>query len=97
MDDDGMDESNMASGDSDGDEEDGLDSDNMSTSEEEEEGVDGGIKDTGDEGLTQEELRAKYANLPDLKQSEKQASIDATASDALADTDVGGETSDESC
>ncbi|KFG87988.1 helicase SWR1 [Metarhizium anisopliae] len=96
MDDDDIDESNMASGDSDGDDEDGLDSDNMSTSEEEEEGVDGGIKDTGDEGLTQEELRAKYANLPDLKQSDKQASIDATASDALADTDVGGETSDES-
>ncbi|KHN96022.1 helicase SWR1 [Metarhizium album ARSEF 1941] len=95
MDDDGINESNLAS-DSDGDEED-LDSNNMSTSEEEEEGVDGINKDVGDEGLTQEQLRAKYANLPDLKLPEKQTSTVAAASDALTDvTDVDSETSDES-
>lgn len=97
-DNDGVEESNLASDESDGDDPDELDSDNMSTSDEEEEGGDGDIKDVGDEGLTQEELRAKYANIPDLEQSDKkEGSVDATPSEALADaTDVAGETSDES-
>lgn len=98
--DDDIGDSNLASdeSDGDGDGDDDLDSDNMSTSDEEEEGGDGDVKDAGDEGLTQDELRAKYANLPSLERPDKnEASIDATASDAVVDaTDVPGETSDES-
>ncbi|TWU72840.1 swr1 complex component [Metarhizium rileyi] len=97
LDDEGTQELNLISGDSDGDDEDDIDSNNMSTSEEEEEGGEGGIKDIGDEGLTQQELRAKYANLPDLERPGEEKSIDAATSDALADiADAVGDTSDES-
>ncbi|KAG6315569.1 swr1 complex component [Claviceps purpurea] len=72
------------------------DSDNMSTSDEDEDESD--AKEIADEGLTQEELRAKYANLPDLDSATKtrtSASIGAT--DAAVDaTDGDEETSDES-
>ncbi|KAG5926476.1 swr1 complex component [Claviceps africana] len=83
-----------------------LDSDNMSTSDEDEDededegggGGDGDIKDVADEGLTQEELRAKYANLPDLSPGYRtRTSTSLDASDPTADaTDLSDEGSDES-
>ncbi|KAG6035075.1 swr1 complex component [Claviceps citrina] len=79
-----------------------LDSDNMSTSDDDDDDDDddeGDAKEVADEGLTQEELRAKYANLPDLDTGTKTrtgiTSVDT--SDAGVDaTHLGGETSDES-
>ncbi|KAG6011919.1 swr1 complex component [Claviceps lovelessii] len=82
-----------------------LDSDNMSTSDEDEdedeednEEGSGGTKEVADESLTQEELRAKYANLPDVDSGIKtRASISLDASDDRVDaTDIDGEMSDES-
>ncbi|TFB00537.1 Helicase SWR1 [Trichoderma ghanense] len=60
-----------ASGDGDGDD----DSDMMSSSEDEE---DEDHKDAADEGLTQEQLRAKYANIPNLERED----VDSTADNA---------------
>ncbi|KAK2606456.1 swr1 complex component [Conoideocrella luteorostrata] len=93
-----LEEFHLTRGGSDGDDDNNsLDSDNMSTSDEDdEEGVDGDMKETADEGLTQEELRAKYANLPKLA-VKPMASVSIEPSDTGVDaTDVGGETSDES-
>ena len=83
-------------GGSDGGDEDELDSDNMSSSEEEDD-AEGDTKedlDAADEGLTQEQLRAKYAHIPDPEPAEEEAE----ASEAMVDmtTDAAGDTSDES-
>ncbi|KAG5951102.1 swr1 complex component [Claviceps sorghi] len=102
---DDADESILASdagdADSDGDRPE-LDSDNMSTTDEDEDeddgGDDGDTKEAADENLTQEELRAKYANLPDLAPGHKtRTSISPDASDTRVDaTDHSDEISDES-
>ncbi|GAO19343.1 hypothetical protein UVI_02008730 [Ustilaginoidea virens] len=96
-------EYNLASGASDGDDDDdgeSIDSDNMSTSDEEEEDaadVEGEVRDARDEGLTQEELRAKYANLPDFIPATKPiTNAGPEASDTGIEATDGGETSDES-
>ncbi|KND90088.1 Helicase SWR1 [Tolypocladium ophioglossoides CBS 100239] len=69
-----------------------ADSDNMSTSEDDE-GDD--AKDAADEGLTQEQLIAKYANLPNLVPAvDDEATNDPTI--AETDADPAGDTSDES-
>ncbi|PNY28588.1 Helicase SWR1 [Tolypocladium capitatum] len=69
-----------------------ADSDNMSTSDDDE-GDD--TKEAADEGLTQEQLIAKYANLPNLKSAgDDAASNDPTAAETV--TDPAGDTSDES-
>ncbi|EJP68125.1 SNF2 family domain-containing protein [Beauveria bassiana ARSEF 2860] len=78
------------------------DSDVMSSSEDED-GED--VKDAADEGLTQEQLRLKYANIPDLDPGSNEDATDAPT-DAPTDaattqlgaetTDVGAETTDES-
>ncbi|KAG6004401.1 swr1 complex component [Claviceps maximensis] len=78
-----------------------LDSDNMSTSDgdEDDDGDESGdTKEVADEVLTQEELRAKYANLPDLDLGTRtRTSISPDARDARVDaTDLDGEISDES-
>lgn len=69
-----------------------ADSDNMSSSDDDE-GDD--TKDAADEGLTQEQLIAKYANLPNLEPAVDDA---ATNDPTLAETDAdpAGDTSDES-
>ncbi|OAA59935.1 helicase SWR1 [Cordyceps fumosorosea ARSEF 2679] len=78
------------------------DSDVMSSSEDED-GDD--VKDVADEGLTQEQLRLKYANIPDFDPGSNEDATDAPT-DAPTDaattqvgaetTDVGAETTDES-
>lgn len=68
------------------------DSDVMSSSEDED-GDD--IKDVADEGLTQEQLRSKYANIPDFDPSNEDATDAATdAPTDAATTQVGAETTD---
>ncbi|ROT37089.1 hypothetical protein SODALDRAFT_334159 [Sodiomyces alkalinus F11] len=59
-----------ASSDSTGDEEDNDDVMSSSDEDEEEEASEGGLTDAADETLTQEQLRAKYANLPELHKLE---------------------------
>ncbi len=85
-------------GDNDSDE----DSDVMSSSEDED-GDD--VKDVADEGLTQEQLRLKYANIPDFEPGSNEDATDAptdTPTDAATTqfgaetTDAGAETTDES-
>ncbi|KAJ6445216.1 helicase swr1 [Purpureocillium lavendulum] len=79
---------------SDQDSQDAIDSDNMSSSDDEE--LDD-LKDIADEGLTQEQLRAKYAHVPNLEQPPSDAeetNADPTA--AEADVDAAHDTSDES-
>lgn len=75
------------------------DSDVMSSSEDEEGDE---LKDVADEGLTQEQLRLKYANIPDLDTEEATDAVTDAATDAATTqigaetTDVGAETTDES-
>ncbi|KAL7793054.1 SNF2 family N-terminal domain-containing protein [Trichoderma ceciliae] len=70
------------------------DSDMMSSSEDEE---DEDQKDVADEGLTQEQLRAKYANIPNLEVPEKPESIAENTSQTPGNAEESdGETSDES-
>ncbi|PHH71390.1 hypothetical protein CDD82_6539 [Ophiocordyceps australis] len=76
------------------------DSDNMSTSDEDDEGDTS--RDLGDENLTQDQLRAKYANLPDLHlPGDEQAhdasrNSDETAGHGETGIDRVADTSDES-
>lgn len=89
------DDSRLASaetdGSSDGDED---DSDMMSSSEDEE---DEDQKDVGDEGLTQEQLRAKYANIPELEPPEEAESVAENADQTPGNAgESDAETSDES-
>ncbi|PHH66736.1 hypothetical protein CDD81_5868 [Ophiocordyceps australis] len=74
------------------------DSDNMSTSDEEDEGDTS--RDLGDENLTQEQLRAKYANLPDIDLSVDEQVHDASRNndETAGETglDTAADTSDES-
>ncbi|KAJ3484822.1 hypothetical protein NLG97_g6961 [Lecanicillium saksenae] len=93
-------DSDMAS--DEGSDDDDEDSDVMSSSEDEEADD---LKDAGDEGLTQEQLRLKYANIPELEPASNEDATDA-ATDAPTDaattqigaetTDAGAETTDES-
>ncbi|KYK56097.1 helicase SWR1 [Drechmeria coniospora] len=76
-------DSGLVSDDSDGPD---VDSDNMSSTDDDE--VD--EKDAADEGLTQEQLQAKYAHLPELEAREDET----TTTDAAMDAEV--DTSDES-
>ncbi|KJR83358.1 helicase SWR1 [Sporothrix schenckii 1099-18] len=87
---------------SDDDEDDDDDESNMSSSDDDEgdddqkPGEDAKAKDdanASDEGLTQEQLRQKYANLPDLDASDKPGKGDAGTAHASINDD---ETSDES-
>lgn len=80
---------------SDEDGHDDADSDNMSTSDDDE-GDD--LKDVADEALTQEQLRAKYANIPDLEPPASDQDDRTSADPAAAETDADAahETSDES-
>ncbi|KIH94037.1 helicase SWR1 [Sporothrix brasiliensis 5110] len=91
-----------ASGSDDEDDEDEDDESNMSSSDDDEgdedqkPGADAKGKDdanVSDEGLTQEQLRQKYANLPDLDASDEPAKVDAGTAHASIHDD---ETSDES-
>lgn len=84
--------SNESSDDNDSDE----DSDVMSSSSDDEDGDD--LKDAADEGLTQEQLRLKYANIPELeKESEAKHAADGASQQVGADTtDAGAQTSDDS-
>ncbi|EGX96181.1 helicase SWR1 [Cordyceps militaris CM01] len=65
------------------------DSDVMSSSEDED-GDD--VKDIADEGLTQEQLRLKYANIPDFDPGSNEDGTDAPTD--AATTQVGAETTD---
>ncbi|KAK5991773.1 Helicase SWR1 [Cladobotryum mycophilum] len=70
------------------------DSDVMSSSSDEE---DEETKDAADENLTQEQLRAKYANIPDLEPSTtKESTADPAVQTPKDDITSGGESSDES-
>lgn len=76
-----------------------ADSDVMSSDEETDAEDTAEAKDGGDEGLTQEQLRLKYANIPDLEPAtEKEETSEATPRVDFAGetTDLGAETSDES-
>ncbi|CAK7235100.1 swr1 complex component [Sporothrix bragantina] len=95
-DDDDDDESNMSSSDDDEGEEDGL-----AEGDKKAEGQDASF--VSDEGLTQEQLRRKYANLPDLDLSDKdkdapveKAKTKASANKANTNDDEDDDTSDES-
>lgn len=93
-------EPGVASGESDEDEN-VEDSDNMSSSDdndEDDEG-DGGLEDTVDEELTQEQLRSKYAHLPDLEQDEPDGEDNTSSLGAVVEkhvTEPAGDASDES-
>ncbi|KAI1338666.1 SNF2 family N-terminal domain-containing protein [Xylariaceae sp. FL0016] len=72
----------------------GADEDNMSSSSDEEDAK----SDASDEGLTQEQLRQKYANVPDLglpKASSEAVPDDEPLHDQAQEDDL-GETTDES-
>ncbi|KAL7786845.1 SNF2 family N-terminal domain-containing protein [Trichoderma afarasin] len=94
-DDDGdEDGSRLSSTETDGGSGDGDDSDMMSSSEDED---DEDQKDVADEGLTQEQLRAKYANIPDLKIPKKTESVAENTSQSPRNAgESDAETSDES-
>ncbi|PTB39369.1 hypothetical protein M441DRAFT_59421 [Trichoderma asperellum CBS 433.97] len=91
-----IDDSRLASAETDGSSDGGNDDDDsdvMSSSEDEE---DEDQKDAADEGLTQEQLRAKYANIPELVAPEEPESV---AENTETPGNVEGsdaETSDES-
>lgn len=70
----------------------GDDEDNMSTSDED----DDRKSVASDEGLTQEQLMAKYANLPDVKKGRDQQDGTEDASMADVDAALDDDTSDES-
>ncbi|UNI17070.1 DNA helicase [Purpureocillium takamizusanense] len=80
---------------SDEDGQDDDDSDNMSTSDDDEGDE---SKDVADEGLTQEQLRAKYAHIPELGPHSPSHDDTTSADPATAETDADAaqETSDES-
>lgn len=95
--------SNMADGESDSDldssdSNSNEDSDVMSTDDETDAEDNADTKHAGDEGLSQEQLRLKYANIPDLEPTESQDMSEAAERpDGIGETtDMGGETSDES-
>ncbi|KJZ80070.1 Helicase SWR1 [Hirsutella minnesotensis 3608] len=90
---DGSDEAGLASDESDGDD-DPDDSDNMSNSEDDEE--DAALRDAADEKLTQDQLRAKYADLPALKHREDDADIDSKDQSADVEKSDSGSINDES-
>ncbi|KAL7946148.1 SNF2 family N-terminal domain-containing protein [Trichoderma barbatum] len=94
-DDDGdEDESRLASVETGGSSDGGDDSDMMSSSEDED---DEDQRDVADEGLTQEQLRAKYANIPNLEVPEKTESVAENTSQGPANAEESeAETSDES-
>ncbi|KAM0258598.1 hypothetical protein ACHAQJ_003769 [Trichoderma viride] len=93
--DDGEDgDSRLASAETNGSSDGGDDSDMMSSSEDEE---DEDQKDVADEGLTQEQLRAKYANIPSLEAPEEPESIAENTSQTPGNAEESdAETSDES-
>ncbi|KAK1249347.1 hypothetical protein MKX07_002863 [Trichoderma sp. CBMAI-0711] len=93
--DDEGDESRMSSGETDenGDEDGEDDSDMMSSSEDEE---DEDHKDAADEGLTQEQLRAKYANIPNLEREDAGSTADNASRTPGNEDESEAETSDES-
>ncbi|KAL7809682.1 SNF2 family N-terminal domain-containing protein [Trichoderma aethiopicum] len=89
------DESRLSSAETDesGEEDGDDDSDMMSSSEDEE---DEDHKDAADEGLTQEQLRAKYANIPNLEREAADSTADNESRAAGNADESEGETSDES-
>ncbi|KAK7425794.1 swr1 complex component [Neonectria magnoliae] len=92
------DELGLASNEDDGDDSEEDDSDIMS-SDDDDEADDDDQKNTVDEGLTQDQLRAKYANIPEV--DKKPDHTDATTGPSREDTDAveateDPETSDES-
>ncbi|UZP41668.1 hypothetical protein NXS19_009484 [Fusarium pseudograminearum] len=95
------DELGLASGEDEDDEDGDADSDIMSSDEEE--GDEEDQKDIGDENLTQEQLRAKYAHIPELEKPSTETPVteptpeDTDAIDtAQATATENAETSDES-
>ncbi|KAL9477384.1 hypothetical protein ACSS6W_007225 [Trichoderma asperelloides] len=91
-----IDDSRLASAETDGSSDggnDGDDSDVMSSSGDEE---DEDQKDAGDEGLTQEQLRAKYANIPELEAPEEPESVAENTETPGNAEGSDAETSDES-
>ncbi|CAF3491008.1 unnamed protein product [Fusarium graminearum] len=95
------DELGLASGEDEDDEDGDADSDIMSSDEEE--GDEEDQKDIGDENLTQEQLRAKYAHIPELEKPSTETPVteptpkDTDAVDtARATATENAETSDES-
>lgn len=94
-------DSDLASNESNSDDEsDEEDSDVMSSDEDSDDNDEANGQDAADEGLTQEQLRLKYANIPDVE-------IESTADDKTSrdvsravtveeTTDIGGASSDES-
>ncbi|RFU76534.1 helicase swr1 [Trichoderma arundinaceum] len=87
------DDSRLTSAETDGSGDDGDDSDMMSSSEDEEEEDQ---RDVADEGLTQEQLRAKYANIPSLKASEPDLVAENASQNPGNAEESDAETTDES-
>ncbi|KAM5347706.1 hypothetical protein ACJ41O_007530 [Fusarium nematophilum] len=78
----------LASGEDDESDEDDPDSDVMSSDDEGDEGDEGeDQKDLADESLTQEQLREKYAHIPDLEQTPAEADTPASGP-SRGDTDA---------
>ncbi|KAL2259915.1 hypothetical protein VTK26DRAFT_6248 [Humicola hyalothermophila] len=96
MDDDDMlsdtDDEGDSEGDSEGSEDISEDDEDMSSSDDEEDNA----SVLSDEGLTQEQLRAKYANLPDLTVADDHASSEEHANTVANGIDDNDDTSDES-
>lgn len=92
------DETGLASNEEDDDDDDEADSEIMSSDDEDAEEADD-QKDAADENLTQEQLRAKYAHIPEIKptiESETPSKEPITEDTDAVEATEGAETSDES-
>ncbi|KAI4867572.1 SNF2 family domain-containing protein [Hypoxylon rubiginosum] len=77
---------------SDGGEDEGQDEDNMSSSDDD----DDAKSNISDEALTQDQLRQKYANIPDLSQDKSATRPSRGNGQSMSEPDDQGETTDES-
>lgn len=93
-------DSDLASNESNSDDGDSEEDSDVMSSDEESDEENANDKDSGDAGLTQEQLRLKYANMPDLDTSaaeEDKTSADQSRAVTVDETtDIGGPSSDES-
>lgn len=93
-------DSDLASNESNSDDGDSEEDSEVMSSDEDSDEENANDKDSGDAGLTQEQLRLKYANMPELDTSaaeEDKTSVDQSRAVTVDETtDIGGPSSDES-
>ncbi|EEY16356.1 helicase SWR1 [Verticillium alfalfae VaMs.102] len=82
----------------DADDDDSGDDDVMSSSDEDDEPANDSLVDAADETLTQDQLRAKYSNIPDLVKEDEEKTTNGirTSPGATAGGDEGSDSTDES-